>query len=119
MNKVSLEEKINQVWDTRTLLTEKKYQQAVLDVIKCLDEGFLRVVEANEGEWVVNEWIKKAILLYFQIKEMNVMEVGMMEYYDKIPLKKNFKVERVTSLEDVETNLKKLPNKQETKESAN
>lgn len=93
MNKVSLEEKINQVWDTRTLLTEKKYQQAVLDVIKCLDEGFLRVVEANEneGEWVVNEWIKKAILLYFQIKEMNVMEVGMMEYYDKIPLKKNFK----------------------------
>lgn len=91
MNKVSLEEKINQVWDTRTLLTEKKYQQAVLDIIKCLDEGILRVVEANEGEWVVNEWIKKAILLYFQIKEMNVMEVGMMEYYDKIPLKKNFK----------------------------
>ncbi|WP_456382916.1 2,3,4,5-tetrahydropyridine-2,6-dicarboxylate N-succinyltransferase [Persephonella sp.] len=86
-----LKQLITQVWENRELLNEKQYQDAVRETIDLLDKGKLRVAEKKEGEWVVNEWVKQAILLFFPIQEMEVMEVGPFEYYDKIPLKKNWK----------------------------
>ncbi|WP_457639457.1 2,3,4,5-tetrahydropyridine-2,6-dicarboxylate N-succinyltransferase [Persephonella sp.] len=82
---------ITQAWENRELLKEKKYQDAVRETIDLLDRGKIRVAEKQNGEWVVNEWVKQAILMFFPIQEMEVMEVGPFEYYDKIPLKKNWK----------------------------
>ena len=82
---------ISQVWENRELLKEKKYVDAVRETVDLLDRGKIRVAEKIDGEWVVNEWVKQAILLFFPIQEMQVMEVGPFEYYDKIPLKKNWK----------------------------
>ncbi len=80
-----------EAWENRELLKERKYKDAIREVIDLLDKGKLRVAEKINGEWIVNEWVKQAILLYFPIQEMKVMEVGPFEYYDKIPLKKNWK----------------------------
>ncbi len=82
---------ITEAWENRDLLKEKKYQDAVRETIDLLDKGKIRVAEKKDGDWIVNEWVKQAILLYFPIQEMQVMEVGPFEYYDKIPLKKNWK----------------------------
>ncbi len=86
-----LKKLITEAWENRDLLKEKRYQDAVRETIDLLDRGRVRVAEKKDGEWVVNEWVKQAILLYFPIQEMKVMEVGPFEYYDKIPLKKNWK----------------------------
>ncbi|ACO04401.1 MAG TPA: 2,3,4,5-tetrahydropyridine-2,6-dicarboxylate N-succinyltransferase [Persephonella sp.] len=82
---------ITESWENRELLKEKQYIDAVRETIDLLDRGKIRVAEKRDGEWVVNEWVKQAILLYFPIQDMQVMEVGPFEYYDKIPLKKNWK----------------------------
>ncbi len=82
---------ISQVWENRELLKEKRYVNAVRETVDLLDKGKIRVAEKIDGDWVVNEWVKQAILLFFPIQEMQVMEVGPFEYYDKIPLKKNWK----------------------------
>ncbi len=86
-----LKKLITEAWENRELLKEKKYQDAVRETIDLLDKGKIRVAEKKDGDWIVNEWVKQAILLYFPIQEMQVMEVGPFEYYDKIPLKKNWK----------------------------
>jgi len=86
-----LKKLILEAWENRELLKENKYKEAVREVIDLLDNGKIRIAEKINGEWIVNEWIKQAILLYFPIQEMQVMEVGPFEYYDKIPLKKNYK----------------------------
>lgn len=86
-----LKELILQAWEDRNLLKDRRYQEGVREVIDLLDKGRLRVAEKVNGEWIVNEWVKQAILLYFPIQDMRVMEVGPFEYYDKIPLKKNWK----------------------------
>ncbi len=86
-----LKQLIQEAWENRELLKEKKYQDAVRETIDLLDKGKVRVAEKVNGEWVVNEWTKQAILMYFPIQDMQVMEVGPFEYYDKIPLKKNWK----------------------------
>ncbi len=83
---------IEKVWEERPLLSQPLYKEAVEEVIALLDRGGVRVAEpASEEEgrvlWQVNEWVKKAVLLYFSVAEMRVMEVGPYEYYDKIPLK--------------------------------
>ncbi len=82
---------IVEAWENRELLKEKKYQDAVREIIEMLDKGKVRVAEKKNGEWIVNDWVKQAILLYFPIQDMQVMEVGPFEFYDKIPLKKNWK----------------------------
>ncbi|WP_457622141.1 2,3,4,5-tetrahydropyridine-2,6-dicarboxylate N-succinyltransferase [Persephonella sp.] len=86
-----LKKLVVELWENRELLKEKKYTDAVRETIDLLDKGKLRVAEKKNGEWIVNEWVKQAILLYFPIQDMEVMEVGPFEYYDKIPLKKNWK----------------------------
>lgn len=86
-----LQEKIEQIWADRSLLQSSESQQSIEEIIALLDEGKLRVAEplAN-GEWQVNEWVKKAVILYFPIRQMQTMEVGIFEFHDKIPLKKGF-----------------------------
>ena len=62
---------------------------AVDEVIDRLDRGELRVAEKRDGEWIVHEWVKKAILLYFRVRRMEPTEVGPFVYHDKIPLKRD------------------------------
>lgn len=86
----NLQQIIETAWDNRTLLKEEKTQQAIRNVIDLLDSGTLRVAEPKNGTWQVNEWIKKAVVLYFPIQKMEVLEAGIFEYHDKIPLKHGF-----------------------------
>ena len=81
---------IEKAWADRSLLKEKETQQVIKEVIKELDLGHLRVAEPVSGGWQVNEWIKKAVILYFPIMEMKTIEVGPFEFNDKIPLKNNY-----------------------------
>jgi len=82
---------IEQAWEDRTLLDKDDVQENIRNVIEALDKGQIRVAEPHENEWRVNEWIKKAVILYFPIQKMETTEVGIFEYHDKIALKKNYK----------------------------
>lgn len=86
----SLQETIEKAWNDRSLLQEEKTTSAIRQVIDLLDEGSLRVAEPNEDGWKVNEWVKKAVVLYFPIQKMETLEAGIFEYHDKIPLKRNY-----------------------------
>ncbi len=96
-----LKDLIEKAWEHRELLEVIETRDAVREVIALLDSGALRVAEpvpTEEGrasQWQVNEWVKKAVLLYFPIQHMRVMELPPFEYYDKIPLKKGFKEQGV------------------------
>ena len=82
---------IEQAWANRELLKEKEYKEAVEEAIAALDCGKLRVAEPKEnGEWQVNEWVKKAVLMYFPLCGMETLEAGPMEYHDKIRLKHGY-----------------------------
>ncbi len=81
---------IERAWEDRTQLQNNETQQAIKEVIEQLDKGIIRVAEPNSDGWKVNEWIKKAVLLYFPIMKMQTMEVFPFEFHDKIPLKKNY-----------------------------
>ena len=86
-----LQQTIEKAWDNRELLQEPKVQESIRKVINLLDAGEVRVAEPVEDGWKVNEWIKKAVVLYFPIQKMETMEAGIFEYHDKIPLKKGYK----------------------------
>ena len=81
---------IEQAWAERELLKSAGTQEAVRSVIELLDKGKIRVAENIEGQWQVNEWIKKAVILYFPIQQMQTIEVGPFEFHDKIDLKKDY-----------------------------
>lgn len=81
---------IESAWDNRDLLKEEKTLDCIRETIDLLDKGKLRVAEPVDGKWQVNEWVKKAVILYFPICKMETIEVGPFEFHDKIPLKKNF-----------------------------
>lgn len=84
-----MRELIEKAWDSPELADGGSVRKAVQEAIDLLDSGELRVAEPDgNGGWQVNEWVKKAILLYFRIQEMETLEVGPMEYRDKIPLKR-------------------------------
>ncbi len=85
----TLEKKIGEAFSRRELLQQNDYRQAIEETIESLDSGRLRVAEPGAEGWVVNAWVKQAILLYFGIAEMKVMELGPFEFYDKIPLKRD------------------------------
>ncbi|GJQ07457.1 2,3,4,5-tetrahydropyridine-2,6-dicarboxylate N-succinyltransferase [Capnocytophaga cynodegmi] len=85
-----LRKKIENAWENRELLQEDNTQIAIREVINLLDSGKLRVAEPTEKGWQVNEWIKKAVVLYFPIQKMETLEAGIFEYHDKIPLKKDY-----------------------------
>jgi 2,3,4,5-tetrahydropyridine-2-carboxylate N-succinyltransferase len=85
-----MQDLIEKVWDDRTLLKDIVYQQAIIQVVELLDKGELRVAEPAGDGWKVNEWVKKAVILYFPIRQMEVSEAGPLEFHDKIPLKSNY-----------------------------
>ncbi len=86
---------IEAAWENREMLKNDKIIQIIHDIINQLDEGKIRVAEKNEDKWHVNEWIKKAILLYFIIQDTQTIEIGPFEFNDKIALKKDFKAKKV------------------------
>lgn len=83
--------KIEAAWDDRGLLQQPEYQTAVRGLIDLLDKGEVRVAEPTSEGWKVNDWIKKGVVLYFPIQQMETIEVGPFEFHDKIPLKRNYK----------------------------
>jgi len=87
----ALRKKIEAAWDDRALLKEADTQKAIRDLVELLDKGELRVAEPDgNGGWQANEWVKKGVVLYFPIQQMETIEVGPFEFHDKIPLKKNY-----------------------------
>ncbi|MEK7256577.1 MAG: 2,3,4,5-tetrahydropyridine-2,6-dicarboxylate N-succinyltransferase [Bacteroidota bacterium] len=92
----SLEPIIHQAWENRSQLEEKSTQEAIRHVISLLDTGKVRVAEpAPDGSWKVNDWVKKAVILYFPIQKMETIEAPPFEFHDKIPLKKDFAAQGV------------------------
>lgn len=85
-----LKKLIEEAWANRSLLEQASTKEGVRKVIELLDKGFLRVAEPSEDQWIVNEWVKKAVLMYFPIQQMETIEVGPFEFHDKIALKRNY-----------------------------
>lgn len=85
-----LQQNIENAWNDRSLLSDKITIESIRSVIDLLDEGTLRVAEPTEDGWLVNEWVKKAVVLYFPIQKMETLEAGIFEYHDKIPLKRDY-----------------------------
>jgi 2,3,4,5-tetrahydropyridine-2-carboxylate N-succinyltransferase len=85
-----LQQIIENAWNDRNLLQEEATLKAINDVITLLDTGKLRVAEPTAEGWKVNDWVKKAVILYFPTQKMETIEVGPFEFYDKIPLKRNY-----------------------------
>lgn len=88
----AMNELIEKAWADRSMLRFPEVMEAVEHVVERLDRGEVRVAEpgAADGAWTVNEWIKKAVLMYFPIRQMRTIEVGPLEFHDKIPLKRNY-----------------------------
>jgi 2,3,4,5-tetrahydropyridine-2-carboxylate N-succinyltransferase len=87
---MSLQQTIENIWDNRELLQNEDSQKAIREVISLVDKGELRTAEPTENGWQVNEWVKKAVVMYFPIQKMETIEVGPFEFHDKMPLKKNY-----------------------------
>lgn len=88
---MELKLQIEKAWEDRSLLQQPETAKAVREVVSQLDLGKLRVAEPSGNGWTVNEWIKKAVIMYFPIQQMETIEVGPFEFHDKIALKKNYK----------------------------
>ena len=86
-----LQQIIEKAWDNRELLKEEKTIKTIREVLNLLDSGSLRCAQPTATGWQVNEWVKKAVVLYFPIQKMEVLEAGIFEYHDKIPLKTGYK----------------------------
>ncbi len=89
MNK-ELQDIIEKAWDDRSLLSRDDVRDAIIKAVGGLDEGELRVAEKIDGQWVVNDWVKKAVILYFPLQKMETIEAGPFEFHDKIPLKRGY-----------------------------
>jgi len=82
---------IEAAWQNRELLNEAKTQETINAVIEQLDKGSLRVAEPlADGSWKVNDWVKKAVIMYFPIRKMETMELPPFEFYDKMALKQDY-----------------------------
>ena len=82
---------IEAAWQNRDLLKEANTQKAINEINELLDKGKLRVAEPlTDGSWKVNDWVKKAVIMYFPIRKMETIEVGPFEFYDKMALKKDY-----------------------------
>ena len=81
---------IESAWENRALLQENTTKEAIRTIVDLLDKGELRVAEPTTGGWQVNEWVKKAVVMYFPIQTMETIEVGPFEFHDKIPLKTGY-----------------------------
>jgi len=92
---MKLKETIEAAWDDRGLLGEKSVQEAIHEVVDQLDQGVLRVAQKESVGWKVNDWVKKAVILYFPIRKMETIETPPFEFHDKIPLKSGYKAKGV------------------------
>lgn len=86
-----LQNLIEKAWEQKGLLKEDLYKDAVKETINLLDSGEVRIAEDTSSGWYVNEWLKKAVILFFPLQEMTTMKAGILEFHDKIPLKTGFK----------------------------
>lgn len=86
----SYQEVIETAWNDRSILKDEPVQRAIREVIDQLDHGGVRVAEPTADGWKVNEWVKKAVILYFPIQKMEVIEVGPFVFHDKMKLKQNY-----------------------------
>jgi len=86
----ALKIEIERIWDDRSLLQDLKSQEIIRSVVDLVDQGTLRVAEPSGDQWIVHDWVKKAVVLYFPIQKMETIEVGPFEFHDKIPLKKGY-----------------------------
>lgn len=86
----ALKEIIEKAWDNRELLQESEVQKAIREVIELLDKGELRVASPSSEGWIVHQWVKKAVVLYFPIQKMQTVELGPLEFHDKMLLKKGY-----------------------------
>ena len=80
---------IESAWENRALLNNNNTKNTIRSIIEELDKGKIRVAYKHENQWQVNDWVKKAIILYFPIQEMKTIEIGALEFHDKMELKKN------------------------------
>lgn len=86
-----MQNSIEAAWQNRELLKEASTQRIINEVIELLDKGKLRVAEPlADGSWKVNDWVKKAVIMYFPIRKMETIEVGPFEFHDKMALKKDY-----------------------------
>jgi 2,3,4,5-tetrahydropyridine-2,6-dicarboxylate N-succinyltransferase len=90
MNFSELQSSIERAWESRDLLHEPDTIAAIDAVIAAIDAGLLRVAEPTNAGWQVNEWVKKAVVLYFPIRKMQTLEAGPMEFHDKMALKTGY-----------------------------
>ncbi len=91
MNNTSeLQDIILKAWDDRSLLKNEDVRDAIREIIELIDKGNLRCAEPNNNGWQVNDWVKKAVILYFPIQEMETIEVGPFEFHDKMKLKQDY-----------------------------
>ena len=95
MKSMDLREVVEQAWDHRELLKDHKSREAITEVIERLDRGALRVAEPGPAGWRVNDWVKKAVILYFPIRQMETIVVPPFEFHDKIPLKSGYNTKGV------------------------
>tara|TARA_B100000683_G_scaffold5840_1_gene6497 strand:- start:1080 stop:1895 length:816 start_codon:yes stop_codon:yes gene_type:complete len=86
----ALKEIIENCWNDRSLLEKDENKETVRSIIELLDKGELRVAEPSTHGWQVNEWVKKAVIMYFPIQPMETTKVGPFEFHDKIDLKSNY-----------------------------
>ncbi|HPG06025.1 MAG TPA: 2,3,4,5-tetrahydropyridine-2,6-dicarboxylate N-succinyltransferase [Saprospiraceae bacterium] len=86
----NIKKDIEAIWDDRSLLKDPIAQNKIREVIEALDKGQIRVAEPQGKDWTVNDWIKKAVVLYFPLQQMETIEVGPFEFHDKIPLKRDY-----------------------------
>ena len=82
---------IEAAWENRSLLEDKNTKEAIQELVSLLDKGTIRVAEKVDDKWIVNDWVKKCVILYFPIQKMETIEVGPFEFHDKIPLKRHYK----------------------------
>ncbi len=83
-------ERIEAAWKDRDLLKTSETQDAIRQVVDLLDRGEVRCARPDGGHWIIEEWVKKAVVLYFPIQKMETLEAGIFEYHDKIPLKRGY-----------------------------
>jgi len=81
---------IESAWENRDLLNQEETQQSIRRVVEMLDQGLLRIAEKIGSEWIIHEWLKKAVIQYFLIQKIEIIEIGPFQFCDKIPLKRDF-----------------------------
>ncbi|MFD2520643.1 2,3,4,5-tetrahydropyridine-2,6-dicarboxylate N-succinyltransferase [Emticicia soli] len=88
---MSLKTTIEAAWEDRSLLNDPATKNAIEEIISQVNDGVLRVASPNEdGSWTTNDWVKKAIILYFPLQQMSIQEVGIFEFHDKMKLKTGY-----------------------------